>query len=219
MKKSILKLDATGTTCWQTVMKNNHGRQVYIKISIIDNQFVEIVEVFYIDRPWKFDLKSVPLKLTTKSCKIEDLLRMLTNELDKKFYGVEFVNDGSVLSTEEYIESFLDTKRKYKFLILIESGDVLKTRLKNRTRRVIYLEIKRNVNKAVVSACHYTDRLYKRDKTLITPSGLTTIYFDYSLDEVLKIVNTELNCNFSDVIVTPDTFGFDKTELPICGSI
>ena len=55
--------------------------------------------------------------------------------------------------------------------------------------------------------------------TEFTPSGLTTIYFDYSLDAILKIVNEELNCDFTDVIITKDTFGFEKSELPICGSI
>lgn len=188
-------------------------------MSITDNKFVEIVEVFYIDRPWKLESKYVPLKLTTKSCKLEDLQDLLEKELDKKIYGIEFVNGGCILSTEEYIESFLGTKRKHKFLILVEYGNVLKTRLKNRTHRVIYLEINRDVNKAVVSKCHYNDRVYKRDKSLITPAGLTTIYFDYSLDAILKIVNEELNCDFTNVIVTPDTFSFDKTKLPICGSI
>lgn len=219
MKKSLLTLNKTGKNDWQTVIKNNHGRQVYLKMSITDNKFVEIVEVFYIDRPWKLESKSVPLKLTTKSCKLGDLQDVLENEIDKKFYGIEFVNDGSVLSTEEYIESFLETKRKYKFLILVESGNVLKTRLKNRTHREIYLEVNRDVKKAVVAKCHYNDRVYKRDKSLITPAGLTSIYFDYSLEAILKIVNEELNCDFTDVIVTQDTFGFDKTKLPICGSI
>ena len=45
--------------------------------------------------------KSVPIKLTTKLCKNEGLLSVMENELDKKFYGVEFFDDGRVLSTDE----------------------------------------------------------------------------------------------------------------------
>ena len=144
---------------------------------------------------------------------------MLEMELDKKFYGVEFVDSEAVFSTDKYIEAFLNAKKKHKFLILVESGNVLKTRLKNRTHRVIFLEIKRNDTNALVSNCYYCDRVYKRDKSLITPAGLTSVYFEYNLNTILEIVNEELNCDFTDVIVTKDTFDFDKIELPICGSI
>ena len=82
-----------------------------------------------------------------------------------------------------------------------------------------YLELKKDDKRALICSCYYCDRTYTRDKSLITPAGLTSVYFEYSLDAVLNVVNDELNCDFTDVIVTPDTFGFDKTELPICGSI
>lgn len=95
----------------------------------------------------------------------------------------------------------------------------MKTRFKNCTHRTIYTEIKKDVKNGLVSNCYYCDKVYKRDKSFITPSGLTTIFFDYSLDAILEIVNEELNCDFTDVIVTGDAFGFDKTELPFCGSI
>lgn len=67
--------------------------------------------------------------------------------------------------------------------------------------------------------CHYYDRSYKRNSAYITPSGLTSITFDFSLENILKIVNDELNCDFTDVIITKDSFGFDDSSLPICGSI
>jgi hypothetical protein len=161
----------------------------------------------------------VPLKQKTKHCHYENLLDVLEKELDKKFYGVEFVDNEDVFSTDEYIENTLSTKNKHKFLIFVEYNNILKTRFKNRTHRTIYLEIKTDVDNALVSSCYYCDRVYKRDKSMITPAGLTSVYFEYSLDAILEIVNEELNCDFTDVIVTNDTFGFDKTELPICGSI
>ena len=51
MKKTMLKFDAAGNSKSHTVIKNNHGRTVYIKISMIDDQYIEIIDAFYIDRP------------------------------------------------------------------------------------------------------------------------------------------------------------------------
>lgn len=219
MKRHKLKLIKNVDDSWHTIFKNNHGRRLYLRINISDKNIVAICDCFYVDRPWKTLQKAVPTKLNTLSCNFEDLQEVFEKELDKTLYGIEFVNDDNVLATEEYIENLLKAKSKHKFLILVENGNVLRTRFKNRTHRTIYLEIKKDVNNGLVSNCHYCDRVYKRDKSLIPPSGLTTIYFEYSLDAILEIVNDELNCDFTDVIVTSDTFGFDKTELPICGSI
>ena len=81
------------------------------------------------------------------------------------------------------------------------------------------LEIVRSGNKGTIIDCHYSDRTYKRNNAYITPSGLTSITFDFSLYNILKIVNSELNCDFTDVIITQDSFGFNDSPLPICGSI
>ena len=123
------------------------------------------------------------------------------------------------LSTEEYITNYIQNCKKYKFLILIECDGVLKTRLKNRVHRTIYLEIKQNGYRGLIHNCHYCDRRYKRNNQLITPFELKTIYFDYNMEKVLEIVNNELNCDFTDVIITRDTFSFGKNDIPICGSI
>lgn len=215
MKKSILKFKRTTDEAWHTVFKNRHGRSLYIKVKVTNKNYATFGDCFYLDRPGK----TKPLNLKTNYCKVDDLLLVLATELDKKFYGIEFIDDTDILSTEDYIKNSLQNKKKYKFLLLVKDEDVLKTRLKNRVHRMIYLEIKTNVNQGVICRCNYCDRNYKRDNSIITPAGLTTIYFDYSLSAILKIVNTELNCDFTDVIITADTFGFDKTALPICGSI
>ena len=114
------------------------------------------------------------------------------------------------LSTEEYITNYIQNCKKYKFLILIECDGVLKTRLKNRVHRTIYLEIKQNGYRGLIHNCHYCDRRYKRNNQLITPFELKTIYFDYNMEKVLEIVNNELNCDFTDVIITRNTFSLEK---------
>ncbi len=81
------------------------------------------------------------------------------------------------------------------------------------------LKIVRSGNKGTITDCHYSDRTYNRNNAYITPSGLTSITFDFSLYNILKIVNSELNCDFTDVIITQDSFGFNDSPLPICGSI
>ena len=45
------------------------------------------------------------------------------------------------------------------------------------------------------------------------------IKFKYNMEKVLEIVNNELNCDFTDVIITKDTFSFEKNDNPICGSL
>lgn len=111
-------------------------------------------------------------------------------------------------------------KEKYRFLILVEKDGVLYTRFKNRIHRLIYIKFKNCGNgKWVICSCYYCDRKTKREKAYITPVGLNTIYFDYSTKNILNIVNEELNCNFTDVIITKDSFNFEDSLLPVCGCI
>ena len=102
------------------------------------------------------------------------------------------------VSTEEYIKLKTQVKTKYKFLILVNDNNTYK-QTKNRIHRSILLEIVRSGNKGTIIDCHYSDRTYKRNNAYITPSGLTSITFDFSLYNILKIVNSELNCDFTDV--------------------
>ena len=150
---------------------------------------------------------------------MHSLIDVFKNELDKTFFGIEFSDTENHLSTEEYIKLKTQVKTKYKFLILVNDNNTYKTRLKNRIHRSILLEIVRNGNKGTIIDCHYSDRTYKRNNAYITPSGLTSITFDFSLYNILKIVNSELNCDFTDVIITQDSFGFNNSPLPICGSL
>nr|QGT51067.1 hypothetical protein Firmicute1046_1430 [uncultured Firmicutes bacterium] len=218
MQKSILKLDKVSENCYHTIFQNNHGRRIYIRL-ICENDEYLFTDCFYTDRPERNGTKAVPLRFHTLRCKQDDLLIVVASELDKHFFGVEFSDSENNMSAKEYIKQKSQDKRKYKFLILVNSGNVYKTRIKNRIHRSIRLEINRTGSKGVITDCRYYDRRYKRNQLYITPSGLTSNIFDFDMDNILKIVNNELNCDFTDVIITKDRFGFDATTLPICGSI
>lgn len=218
MKRSILKLDKISGNCYHTFFRNNHGRKIYVCLTYKNNE-VLITDCFYTDRPESNGTKVVPLKFKTMQCSYDNLLNVLANELDKRFFGIEFSEIENNISAEEYIKLKISDKHKYKFLILVNSGNTYQTRLKNRIHRSIYLEISQSGNNGVITDCHYYDRHYKRNNAYITPSGLTSITFEFSLDKILKIINDELNCDFTDVIITKNSFGFDNTSLPICGSI
>lgn len=217
MKKSVLKFDKASDNHYHAIIKNNHGRKIYLKVNL-SGKTITICDCFYIDRPMRNGNKAIPLKLRTLMCTTDSFLNVLADELDKKFFGIEFSHKETNMSSEEYIIA-MNQKTKYKFLILIESNDILKTRLKNRIHRSIYLEIEKKGSKGLIRNCHYCDRYYKRNKHLVTPTGLNTIYFDYSFENLLQIVNNELNCDFTDILIAGNTFGFDKSEIPVCGSI
>lgn len=218
MKKSILKFDRVSGNTYHTIIKNNHGRKIYLRINR-NGETITISYCFYIDRPLRNGSKAIPQKWTTIKCNYSNLIDVLASELDKHFYGIEFYEKETHTSAEEYITHYLQSNKKYRFLILVECDGILKTRLKNRVHRTIYFEIKQNGYRGLVQSCYYCDRRYKRDNQFITPFELKTIYFDYSTEKVLEIVNNELNCDFTDVIITRDTFGFEKSDIPICGSI
>lgn len=218
MKRSVLKFDKLSDNTYHTIIKNNHGRKIYLRVNRFDDA-ITISDCFYIDRPMRNGNRAIPHKWTTVKCNYSSLIDVLAGELDKHFYGIEFSDKETNTSTEEYITHYLQSSKKYKFLILIEYDGVLKTRLKNRVHRTIYFEIKQNGYRGLIENCHYCDRRYKRNNQLITPFELKTIYFDYSTQKVLEIVNNELNCDFTDVIITRDTFSFEKSDIPICGSI
>lgn len=218
MKKSILKFYKVLGNTYHTIIRNNHGRKIYLKVNRI-GETITICDCFYIDRPVRNGSRAIPQKWTTIKCNYNSLIDVLAGELDKYFYGIEFYEKETNTSTDEYIAHYLQSSKKYKFLIFVESDGILKTRLKNRVHRTIHLEIIQNGYRGLIQNCHYCDRRYKRNNQLITPFELKTIYFDYNTQKVLEIVNNELNCDFTDVIITRDTFSFEKSDIPICGSI
>ena len=107
-------------------------------------------------------------------------------------------------------------KRKKKILIMIADGNVLRTILKNKYHRTILWELTLDDHGiATITQCHYIDKRAKGKK--ITPQGLVTVRFDFSLSKLLEIANYEIEGGFTDAIIAHQhTLTLDG---PVCGSI
>ena len=98
---------------------------------------------------------------------------------------------------------------------MIAEGDRLKTIFKSKFRREIYLELALNDGVATIVKCYYVDKRAKGMK--LPPQGIVTVRFDYSLEKLLEVVNSELEGGFTDAIITHQhTLTLDG---PVCGSI
>lgn len=151
MTKSILKLEAAsedGST-FRTTFKTKHGRMLYLSL-VIQGTTCAIQDCFYLDRHRSSgmpDRQYRPQKLKTLVFPKDTLLSVIQSEMDKTFYGVEFVRNGfACLPLKEYLKHKADQDQKYRFLILVGEGEYfqglpirLRTRLKNQLHRAIYL--------------------------------------------------------------------------------
>ncbi len=234
MNKSILKLNPCVNSVfgyYRTTFTTKHGRKVYLSISVSDDRCT-ITDCFYIDRNQNrigFDrYSSKPLKLKTFEFPTDKLLCVIEEELDKKFYGIEYISDKTYdLPLEMYIaakskESFT----KYRFLIFLGEGEThnglpvrLHTRLKNQLHRSIYVDLAYYMNgQGVVNQCCYYDRRYKRQDIKITPPQLISVFFPYTNDGILNLINHEICCNFTHIIVTSG-IDIDSNTTPLCGAV
>lgn len=225
MKRQKLRLYTTIGGTLRCVIKNNHGRVIYLELSQEDKIFI-VNDCFYIDRKRDDKYYAAPQKLVTKSFACDKVLDVIAAELDKKYYGIEIDYSNHNLDTNEFIEKKLkEMKRGYKFLIFIGEGEltngipaVIRTRFKNRIHRSIYLEMQYRNGRGVITDCHYYDRIYKEKKQVI-PETLSTVYFMYTRQAILNIINSELNASFTDIIfVTDGSLSIDK-KTPLCGYI
>lgn len=225
MHKQKLQLHNSISGALRCVIKNNHGRVIYLELLQVDEIFI-VNDCFYIDRKRKDKYYAVPQKLKTKKFACNNLLDVIATQLDKKFYGIEIAYSSSELNRDEFIELKLKEMRKgYKFLIFIGEGEltngipaVIRTRFKNRIHRSIYLEMQYRNGRGVITDCHYYDRIYKEKKQVI-PETLSTVYFMYTRQAILNIINSELNASFTDIIfVTDGSLSIDK-KTPLCGYI
>lgn len=108
---------------------------------------------------------SKPQKLRTLQFPAENLLTVIEAELDKKFYGVEFVETGQTnLSLDEYIDFKASSSNgEYRFLIMVGDGGSyhglpmrLRTRLKTKLHRSVHVELAYYKDgKGVVRQCCY----------------------------------------------------------------
>ena len=232
MHKSILKLEASGSaSTFRTTIKTRHGRVLFLSLEINDS-ICTIRDCFYIDRnqgrEGEARYKAKPKKLRTLQFPVEDLLVVIEAELDKKFYGVEFVETGQTpLSLDEYL-NFKTSKsnRKYRFLIMVGDGDSynglpmnLRTRLKTKLHRSVYVELAYYKDgKGVVKQCCYYDRQYQRQGVKVTPPMLINCFFPYTQEGILNLLNHEICCDFTHIIVTGG-IDIDSNTTPLCGAV
>jgi hypothetical protein len=230
MHKSILKLEASGSaSTFRTTIKTRHGRVLFLSLEINDS-ICTIRDCFYIDRNQgrEGEARYKAKKLRTLQFPVEDLLVVIEAELDKKFYGVEFVETGQAnLSLDEYLDfKASSSNRKYRFLIMVGDGDsynglptLLRTRLKTKLHRSVYVELAYYKDgKGVVKQCCYYDRQYQRQGVKVTPPMLISCFFPYTQEGILNLLNHEICCEFTHIIVTGG-IDIDSNTTPLCGAV
>ena len=209
---------------YRTVFKTRHGRIIYLEIKNLKDNQMKIIACHYLDRPEK----TRPKKLNTFQFDRNVFLEVVAHELDRNFYGAEFISDGAEYDYEVFITRCLEQfKRKYKFLIMVGEGEIinglptiLKTRLKNRNHRSIYFEVRHyKNNRGVVHDCWYFDRKY-RAKNHVAPPTLKSVFFEYNKNAVIHLVNTELNADFTHLLtITDGSIDIEYNKLPLCGNL
>ena len=227
MKRQSLILHETDSNeDFRALFKTRHGRLIYLQLSVSGKR-CNIIECYYIDRTKGGKYYAAPKKLVTRSFPYDRLLAVISTELDRTFYGIEVDNSCRSLSTDDFIDYQLKSlRRKYNFLIFVAEGEavngipsVLRTRFKNRIHRAIYLELRHyKDNMGVVADCQYYDRNYKARQS-VTPEALSSVFFDYTRDGILSLVNSELNTDFSDIIFTDNSCVDLTNEIALCGNI
>lgn len=232
MQKSILKLEATNdASTYRAIIKTRHGRVLFLSLEINDS-ICTIQDCFYIDRnqgrEGEARYKARPKKLRTLQFPMEDLLAVIEAELDKQFYGVKFVETGQTpLSLDEYLDfKSSSSSRKYRFLIMVGEGEccnglptLLRTRLKTKLHRSVYVELAYYKDgKGVVKQCCYYDRQYQRQGIKVAPPTLISCFFPYTREGILNLLNHEICCDFTHIIVT-DGIDIDSDTTPLCGAV
>lgn len=165
---------------------------------------------------------------TGKSLHTTENGRKCEAELDKKFYGVEFVETGQTnLSLDEYLDfNAGSSNRRYRFLIMVGDGDScnglpkrLRTRLKTKLHRSVYVELAYyKGGKGAVKECYYYDREYRRQGIKIMPPMLISCFFPYTKKGILDLLNHEICCDFTHMLVT-EGLDLDSNTTPLCGAI
>ena len=211
---------------FRTAFKNRHGREIFLSLSLINGNYL-VRTCFYLDRNRGTE-PSVPRKLKSLSGSLGGLLDVLEKELDKIFSAVELVDDETCsLSDEEFIRAWHEKNTKYEFLIMVGEGEVinglparLRTRLKSKLHRAIYLELVYYENgKGAVKECFYYDRNYLKKGVKTTPPMLKTCFFNYEKKCILNFINNDLCCDFTHLLIVTDEIAFEYNLLPLCGSI
>ena len=233
--QSILSLEAFngsgGDNAYRTIFKTRHGRSVYLEVEI-DGENCTITDCLYTDRnrgkTGAARYSARPKLLRTCSFPTNQLLMVIESELNKRFFGVEFIGSSKAgLSPDEYLQ-YKRTREIgiYRFLIMIGEGDSfgdlpvrLRTRIKKSIRGSVYMELAYDKDgMGVVRECLYYDRGYSRKPERFNPQSLVNVNFPYSCSGVLDFVNQKLFSNFTSIIVTSG-IDIDSDTTPLCGSM
>ena len=95
MHKSILFLESAGagSSAYRAVIKTRHGRTLYLSLEL-SGEVCSVVECF-LHRPGPGAPKTAPgaQKLQTHRFPADKLLEVIASQLDKTFYGVEYVQN------------------------------------------------------------------------------------------------------------------------------
>ena len=95
----------------------------------------------------------------------------------------------------------------------------LRTRLKNKLHRSVYVELAYYKDgKGVVNQCCYYDREYRRQDIKITPPMLISCFFPYTREGILSLLNHEICCDFTHMLVT-EGLDLDSNTTPLCGAV
>ncbi len=70
----------------------------------------------------------------------------------------------------------------------------------------------------VVKQCSYYDRQYQHRAVAVTPPTLVSCFFPYTREGILTLVNQEICCDFTHILVT-DGIDPDSNTTPLCGAI
>ena len=231
MVRSILKLESVGGSGkrYRTVFKNQHGRSIYLEL-LVEGESCQVADCFYTDRnrgkegAARFSAK--PKLLRTLKFDFNDLITVISNELDKRFYGVELVHSADdKLPTEEYLK-LKTAPSKMKLLIMAGGGQcvngipvLLRTKLKSNLHRSVFIELSYYKDGlGVVNECCYCDRQYRHRETKVTPPTLVSCFFPYTRQGILNLINSEICCDFTHIIVTSDIDVNPDTDA-LCGAL
>lgn len=208
-----------------TIIKTKHSRIIYWELTRKNDQFI-VKDCYYLDRIQSGKYYAVPRKQKTKVFHKNQLLEVVSSQLDRTYYGVEIASTLSELTTEEFISFKLNEfKRGYNFLIFVGEGfsvnglpQILTTRLANRLHRKIYLRINYYKNGFGTVEAYYYDRCYK-SRSRVIPQMLTTVFVEYKQGAIIELINRELNCDFTDMIITDKSIDVENNESALCGCI
>lgn len=235
VQQSILRLEADTSSSapneFRSIFKTRHGREMFLALTV-NGGACTVTDCFYTDRNQGREgaarYSARPKKLRTLQFTTDKLLSVIEAELDKKFYGVEYVQtDQTGAALDEYLKYHSESgAQKYRFLIMVGDGDScnglparLRTRLKTRHHRSVYVELAYyRDGQGVVRQCCYYDRAYRRQGIKITPPMLVSCFFPYTQEGILNLLNHEICCDFTHMLVT-DGLDLDSNTAPLCGAI